>query len=467
MRTLSRTLKQKFSSFFLKIKERYGIDTRSLALFRIGVALVILADLVSRAKNLAVFYTDAGVLPRELIKESESIWRFLSIHLLDGSLYFEAALFVIAGIVALALLVGYRTKWATIISWFLLASLQARNPLIHNGGDTLLYFLIFWGMFLPLGARYSLDSLRSVSKKKAPARVFSGGSVALFLQITMVYWFAIIQKTGSEWVSEGTAVYYALTNIAFATPLGNVLLFSFQPLLKILNYFAVVIQIVGPAMLLFPFFIGPLRTAAVLLFIIFHTGLALTMKLDLFPLTNIVAVIPFLPSWFWDKTRKHSKTHLRSTEYHSSPITNILATMFLFFIVLINVATVNPNLHSVDTFWFTKVFRLKQNWGVFSPHPSRVNFSYSIIGLLENGEKTELFNVERPLGSNKHWKKYMLQMLSRDQRYDEHRLRLGKYICETSNSIVSLDIYDIKEEILLNYKFGEKKRTLLFNYKCV
>ena len=46
------------------LSDVFGIDTRSLAVFRIGLALTILLDLVLRAQDLGAHYTDAGVLPR-------------------------------------------------------------------------------------------------------------------------------------------------------------------------------------------------------------------------------------------------------------------------------------------------------------------------------------------------------------------------------------------------------------------
>jgi hypothetical protein len=66
-------------------------------------------------------------------------------------------LFAIAALVAIALLVGYRTRLATVLL-ALLASLQARNPTLIQGGDNLLLLLLFWGMFLPLGARFAIDA---------------------------------------------------------------------------------------------------------------------------------------------------------------------------------------------------------------------------------------------------------------------------------------------------------------------
>src|SRR5690349_14025480 len=41
-----------------------GSDLRSLALLRIGIGLLVIADLIDRARDLTVHYTDFGLLPR-------------------------------------------------------------------------------------------------------------------------------------------------------------------------------------------------------------------------------------------------------------------------------------------------------------------------------------------------------------------------------------------------------------------
>ena len=68
---------------------------------------------------------------------------------LVNSLTFAALLFLVAAAGAGALLLSYRTRLATLLSWVLLVSVQNRNPLLGQGGDDLLRMLLFWGLFLP------------------------------------------------------------------------------------------------------------------------------------------------------------------------------------------------------------------------------------------------------------------------------------------------------------------------------
>src|SRR5215471_1243891 len=106
-----------------ELKERLGADPRSLALFRICLAILILLDLVLRARGIATFYGDGGVLPRSLAPAA-----FPSLWLLSGSTGWAACLFGAEALAALCLLVGLRPRAAAVVCWVLLLGRQARNP---------------------------------------------------------------------------------------------------------------------------------------------------------------------------------------------------------------------------------------------------------------------------------------------------------------------------------------------------
>src|SRR5689334_20839721 len=116
-----------------KIEQIFGIDLRTLALFRVCLSLIILLDLALRARDLTAHYSDYGVLPRAALL-GDIGWRVPSLHFISGSAKVEALLFIVQGLVALAMLVGYRTRIATILSWLLALSLQSRNPALMQGG---------------------------------------------------------------------------------------------------------------------------------------------------------------------------------------------------------------------------------------------------------------------------------------------------------------------------------------------
>jgi hypothetical protein len=286
-----------------KIMEVFGADLRSLAVFRIALAIMVLIDLSNRATDLSAHYTDRGVLPRSiLLQDVLNRWSF-SLNLMHGELFFQALLFGILALVALALLVGYRTRLVTFAAWMLLLSIQWRNPLVLNAGDTLLRMLLFWSMLLPLGAHWSVDQSLKVATPRLSMRFLSLATVGLFLQIAFVYWFTAALKSSPEWREDGTAIYYALSNAEWTTPIGSYLLHISPPLLlEMLTFATLALEAFGPFLLFCPILTGPIRTGTVLAFMSLHVGIWLTMDIGTFPWVSAFCVICFLPSWFWDKS---------------------------------------------------------------------------------------------------------------------------------------------------------------------
>ena len=195
-----------------KATELFGADLRSLAVFRIVLALLVLTDLAGRITNLSAHYADDGVLPREVLLEEGILhpWAF-SLNLINGEPAFQALLFGLLALAAVGLLVGYRTRLMTVVVWLLLLSIHFRNPLLSGAGEPLLRLLLFWAMFLPLGAMWSLDRARKSVPQQWSTYFFSLGTVGLFMQIAFMYWFTALQKSGAEWRTDGTALYYALS----------------------------------------------------------------------------------------------------------------------------------------------------------------------------------------------------------------------------------------------------------------
>lgn len=163
--------------------------------------MIVLADLVLRAH-----YTDFGVFPRAELAAYLSPGAF-SLHMLNGTAWYQAGLFAVAGLFALLLLIGYRARLSMFATWLLLLSLQNRNPQILSGEDNLLLLLVFWAMFLPIGARYAVDAALDPDNGTRPNRYVSIASAALLIQGMSMYLFSAILKSDPRWFPDGTAVY--------------------------------------------------------------------------------------------------------------------------------------------------------------------------------------------------------------------------------------------------------------------
>ncbi len=108
-----------------------------------------------------------------------------SLYNISGHWLWVLALQSLAGLAALALMLGYRARMAALISLVMLISLHNRVPLVLQGGDNLLLLMLFWMCFLPIGHRYSIDQAlvdpRLPAAKPVPSAYWSVASVAILL----------------------------------------------------------------------------------------------------------------------------------------------------------------------------------------------------------------------------------------------------------------------------------------------
>jgi predicted DCC family thiol-disulfide oxidoreductase YuxK len=314
MPALSAALHPLFQRPFLE--RTFGIDLRSLALFRASLGAVLLADLALRAANLATFYTDPGVMPRDWLVSVNGLWR-ISLHAANGEAWFAGLLLAIEALAALALLAGYRTRLANVVAFVLHGSLLNRNPLVLLGGDPLLVCLLFWGMFLPLGARWSVDAALA-RKPLEKTTHLSWASAGLLLQVLSVYFFSAVFKSGREWWPEGTAVWYALSIDGYITPIGEWLR-GFSPVTHAMTYFVYFLELLGPPLALLPFLLAAalpafagraasrlygvadaLRFAVMALLALMHIGFIFCLEIGPFAFVSLASLTVLAGGWIWD-----------------------------------------------------------------------------------------------------------------------------------------------------------------------
>jgi len=275
-------------------RRRLRVDTRALAAMRILLGAILLIDLAHRAPGIEKYYTDSGVYPLAVHEATYTQFAGLSIHALSGELWFQQLLFVIAGLFALAFVVGYRTRLVGFCSFVLLVSLHARNPAVLNGGDILLRTLLPLTLLTPLGERWSIDAVRRGSFRET---VLSAATTAVLAQPLVVFTQnAVLKHQGETWYA-GEALQIAFANDVMTVWLGNYLS-AYPTLLELLNYGWVTL-LAGSIGFLF-LTAGRLRAAVALVYIGAFLGMVPTLMVGLFPFVLTASVVPYLTTPFWD-----------------------------------------------------------------------------------------------------------------------------------------------------------------------
>ena len=454
------------------LQRLFAIDLRSLALFRICIGLVLLVDLLSRGTDIQQHYSDLGVLPREALWQVFllSKWHW-SLHMWTGSVVGQTVLFAGAVACAVALILGYRTRVVLVLSWLLLASLHARNPILQYGGDHLLRMLLFWSMFLPLGYYWSIDRLRGLVPQGPPGRHLSMASVAIMMQLFMLYFFSSLFKRNEIWQG-GEGLYLALSSDMFSKPLAHQLL-EYPQFLEPASLAVPWLQLLVPFLLFVPWMTVWFRTLAILALAGFHVAIELLLSTGIFQYVALSGLMLFLPSEFWGrlstvlklpitlqaitsaaKTRLMAVFH-RNTQLEPEPrrrwtfgLVQVLVCGLFIYVVAWNIATLNvseysrqhskswmseglsghyvPRQMSTDYAvermfgslgWIGRIAKLHQHWAMFQNGGGLISGWHVVVGTLTNGQKISLLERGVPFDGKINRKPYPVGELYSNTRW--------------------------------------------------
>jgi hypothetical protein len=416
----------------------FGLDVRSLAVMRVGLGLVLLGNLAQLAPDAAAFFSDDGLLPRAAVPQlsldevgtAPPYW--CSAHMLSGTAWFQQALIGVAAVLAVGVTVGYRTPWALFGSWVLLVGLQARSPLILIGGDDVLRCLLFWSLFLPLGACWSLDAARAGPPQRT---VCTPASAALMIQLACVYVFTGLLKSDPAWTHDFSALYLALAADHHTSAFGTALL-DYPNVLRVLTAATLVLEVAGPLALFLPWRTGLIRTVVVLSFWGLHVGILATMTVGLFSPACMVYWCALLPAGFWDD-RVWRRLGLGSVpESDAAPerglslLRDAVVLLLVSFVVLLNairltVPWVGMKVSSPPIQVLGEAAQLNQFWTMFAPRPYNFGGWFDVRGTLATGEQVNLWQPNRPVQAdrpavvsdtypNMRWRKAMVNLFERD-----------------------------------------------------
>lgn len=375
---------------------------------------MVCLDLILRLRDLTAFYTDAGVLPRALLLAQPWVAPRYNLFLATGSALGQALLFSLTAAAATALALGYHPRWAGLATWYLVCSLQFRNPLVLDGGDELLRVMLFWTMFLPVEADLSTRPPR----RGLYASIASFGYV---LQVILLYLFAALNKSGDGWRKTGEALYYTLNIEQFTTGFGLWLL-GYPALLKGLTFAALAVEFLLPVLLLLPFWVKGWRTIFLGLAFAFHLGIAAMLHLGLFMPIAMVSLLALVPSSWWPEPlpANHDWPTL------PRPVQGFLGFTCVY-LLAINLWSLDPNhLRPPPSLrWFGLLTCEQQAWRLFGPEPFREDGWFVVEATDLSGQRWDLTGTARPYDPvkparvaaqfpNQRWRRWLQNLAQND-----------------------------------------------------
>ncbi len=487
------------------LRESARVDTRTLAVFRVFVGVLVVVDMLLRSRNFNYFYTDEGVIPLWLAVEATSDTAF-SIYFFSGDPTVTAFLFVLHALVAVQLIVGYKTRLATVLVFLFVVSLDHRAPFVTSYADTLFRLLLFWAIFLPLGERWSVDA---VHRDREARESFVGvASAAILLQMVYMYFVNGYHKARNElWTSgEATPLIMGLDDITFF--LGDTVVRHYPTLLTYggLIWFYMLLF----SWLLFVL-VGRKRMILAAMFAGVHASFAITVRIGAFPYVALAGLLPFLQSQFWDDAGKVARfvgvepSHVygrvsslekvahvfpnvrldspdvvraRSAAYTLAMVVVVAAIVVASFFMYPPVDEASPVSPDEHIEGVAERFSVDQpTWSVFAPNPRTTDRYYVFPAKTDDGEHLDLYNdreltFDRPYDRlHKQYDTYRhrfymndIRRAARDGRNRSPEV-LSEYLCEKHSDddteITHVNMWYVTEDVEMDSIDDHERRERL------
>lgn len=265
----------------------------SASAFRIAFGALSAWNALTLVANTERYFSDAGAYPWDLAGTQKTWGAFAwAPHDIEHAY----AVLLAYVMVSLLLMFGVFSRVSCAALWYLQLSVAHRNPLITSDADNVFGILLFIGIFLPLGRRWSVDAW--IARRLAiwrpklfdPERwrpsVWSAR--LLQFQIALIYGMTAYSKVQEDVWMEGRALRGFLAMPTYATwPMWH----DHWPFMKPLTWGTLAFECAFPLLIWF----RPLRPWLLLAGVAFHVGIDVLMQVPLFSWTMICAYIMFVP----------------------------------------------------------------------------------------------------------------------------------------------------------------------------
>jgi hypothetical protein len=431
------------------------IDSRAISVFRILFGLQLLKDALYHVPLARIFYSDAGIFPRDVLLEMARPTHFSLLESFGHDwmvmLFFGAWIGILV-----CLIFGYRTRAMTILNFLFILSIHERNIFVLNGADTVMRVLSFWIIFLPLGQHFSIDQWRNPTQSRT---AFSFPLRIIQLQIALVYLMTGILKLPGDLWQSGDALFYTLQLERLTHFTGDIFL-ELSPLLllQILTHFALIAELLFLFLVFAPIFQPRLKAIALISVVMLHLGIGVLMSVPNFSIVMIISYLLFFPAEWVDYlarrfhrlrwlTRGGDETPIAAPSRYRRVLLVLIPGFMMFNVIGWNLS--NSHLFGSQQSELQRHLVLYsglwQSWDMFAPNPSRTDGWLMVIGRFEDGGMLNLRSGEDDyqnqiryfFGPQVRWQKFDENMFNR-ANMDLIYSAWGGYYCRTYNNLGQL-----------------------------
>ncbi|MDP1543377.1 MAG: hypothetical protein Q8L99_09530 [Polycyclovorans sp.] len=254
-----------------------SMDLRSLALFRVALAIALGCTLASLMGAVPLWFSDGGMMPRTDSLDLGGLAAH-NLTLVTGDTALLRLMLGVGLMASFTLMLGYRTRFSLGVATLVLFSFVTRQPLISLPHEVWLVGLALWSLSLPLGLRWSLDATLGQTLAPGASDTRRGGLIGLSWAL--------------QWL--------ALAGAALTIPVQDT-----AASLAIAGAIALLLALVSRGLLPTP---SPWRWATPMLALGGALGVLIAHRSSTALMTvAALAVIPWLPSALWTSlARRHA-----------------------------------------------------------------------------------------------------------------------------------------------------------------
>ncbi len=276
------------------------ISARPLGAFRVIVGSAVLIHLALLGVDLDYWLTDRGIMMGTEAWELAGPFRYSPLQYVQDPPTVRA-FFAATMVVALLFTLGWRTRIVSVLLYLALLSIHHRNIPTNCGPDILVLLLVFYLMFSPCGAAYSLDARRIARKRGTIAEplIIPWAQRLIQLQLCLVYFNTAMLKCNGVYWFQGTALHYVLNNDE-VTRFNFTWLSAYPVLLNLLSHSSLFLEFALPFLIWF----RPTRRLVIFSGLAFHGSICLMINVPIFGELTMACYLTFLSPEEFDSLRR-------------------------------------------------------------------------------------------------------------------------------------------------------------------
>ncbi len=363
----------------------YGLDLRSLNLFRIALGSVLLAHLIVYvALNFSTtFSPETGVLGNRFAQDYSAAYNTPNwLFSIDGDVGMWS--FIAIRVLFLLLFIsGLYPRVAAFVSSILLWVFHVRFNVLFIGWEMYASVLLTWSVFLPWNRKWGTGS----REWRSPL------TFVLLFQVGFIYFYNGISKNGPKWM-DGTAVKFFLAESDKARPLAASII-EVNWLTTALTYYTLMAELAILLLLFIPFRNMTLRWVALLMIFTLHWGIDLFIDVGYFKWFATCVALLLVPGHTWDSLKEKfnwSKVFPKREFSLGNHTTRMWAeriiSVYLLFVILesnlyhttvsktpdrvklgLNALRLNKPIERLMPDWWPQYSFFRQFWHLYSPDP--------------------------------------------------------------------------------------------------